>query len=449
MNPMQETPPAQRRLYRSTERKVLTGVCGGLGDYFAIDPNVVRVLMVVLSILTGVLPLAYLAMIFILPKQTEQDAPLDHFMARRRGSAKSGREFVAVALIGVGVLLLFDRLGIGIGADDWFPFALVIVGAAVLMHQRNQPNHPATISFSEPSRLAEPATATPVDIGSAGGVVSQAIGSSPVEPVAWQPTFTATKLTATNLPITDLPANTPRVAKTRSKYSRAALGIFVLGIGVLALSKRAFDLAITGRDLSALVLIGLGVLVALGAWLGRPRLLPAIGVFLALFVATTPSFGPVGTRLVSPLAVNEIPSQIELSVGAMAIDLSNVDVAGKRVTVRANVGVGALTVEVPPYAEVEVRGTANVGELIVFGKRKEGLGNVQTLSRPGRRASDGKIVLVVSSGVGLVEVADKGKLLNPLSIEKNDVVVIGRKQQDDAADGTPSPVGPTTTRKAA
>ena len=34
------------RLYRSSTDKVLAGVCGGLGDYFNIDPTIIRVIYV-------------------------------------------------------------------------------------------------------------------------------------------------------------------------------------------------------------------------------------------------------------------------------------------------------------------------------------------------------------------------------------------------------------------
>ncbi|HPI32392.1 MAG TPA: PspC domain-containing protein, partial [candidate division Zixibacteria bacterium] len=34
------------RLYRSAENKVIAGVCGGLGEYFDVDPNLVRVFAV-------------------------------------------------------------------------------------------------------------------------------------------------------------------------------------------------------------------------------------------------------------------------------------------------------------------------------------------------------------------------------------------------------------------
>ena len=45
--------PAGRRLTRSMTDKRIAGVCGGLAEYFAVDPTVVRLVWVILSILGG------------------------------------------------------------------------------------------------------------------------------------------------------------------------------------------------------------------------------------------------------------------------------------------------------------------------------------------------------------------------------------------------------------
>lgn len=58
-----------RKLYKSRYDKKLAGVCGGLGTYFSIDPNLFRLLLVFLSTLTLFLPflIIYLVMAAILP----------------------------------------------------------------------------------------------------------------------------------------------------------------------------------------------------------------------------------------------------------------------------------------------------------------------------------------------------------------------------------------------
>ena len=72
-----ETPPAAqaaptagpvRRLYRVLEGGKLAGLCNGLGAYFGVDANIVRVLFVVLTIITqGAWLTVYLVLVFVVP----------------------------------------------------------------------------------------------------------------------------------------------------------------------------------------------------------------------------------------------------------------------------------------------------------------------------------------------------------------------------------------------
>ena len=58
-----------RKLYRSrTDRKV-AGVCGGLAQYFNIDPTLIRVVFVVLAVLGGSGLVLYLALWIIVPNE--------------------------------------------------------------------------------------------------------------------------------------------------------------------------------------------------------------------------------------------------------------------------------------------------------------------------------------------------------------------------------------------
>ena len=45
-----------KRLYRSTTDKKIAGVCGGLGEYLAVDPTVLRLLAAIITIATGIFP---------------------------------------------------------------------------------------------------------------------------------------------------------------------------------------------------------------------------------------------------------------------------------------------------------------------------------------------------------------------------------------------------------
>ncbi len=59
----------QKRLYRSRTDRVIFGVCGGLGKYFAIDPVIFRILFVIFFFVDGIGFIAYLIMTFIVPQE--------------------------------------------------------------------------------------------------------------------------------------------------------------------------------------------------------------------------------------------------------------------------------------------------------------------------------------------------------------------------------------------
>jgi phage shock protein C len=69
-DPAEPPPPKVRRLHRSRKERKLFGVCGGLGEYFSIDPTIVRLLFVVAVIGSfGIAVLAYLVMTILVPDE--------------------------------------------------------------------------------------------------------------------------------------------------------------------------------------------------------------------------------------------------------------------------------------------------------------------------------------------------------------------------------------------
>lgn len=66
------TPPTtpyagERRLYRSRNRNILAGVCGGISDYFGIDALAVRIITVILAFAAGLTIWIYLILWIIIP----------------------------------------------------------------------------------------------------------------------------------------------------------------------------------------------------------------------------------------------------------------------------------------------------------------------------------------------------------------------------------------------
>ena len=61
----------KKRLYKSNNEKILVGVCGGIADYFDIDPTLVRLLWVILLMMGGSGILAYIIAAIIIPNEPE------------------------------------------------------------------------------------------------------------------------------------------------------------------------------------------------------------------------------------------------------------------------------------------------------------------------------------------------------------------------------------------
>ncbi|MDD5428323.1 MAG: PspC domain-containing protein [Candidatus Omnitrophica bacterium] len=59
-----------KKLYLSDTDKKIGGVCGGLGEYFDIDPTLVRVIFILIALLSlGLGVLAYILIWMVIPRK--------------------------------------------------------------------------------------------------------------------------------------------------------------------------------------------------------------------------------------------------------------------------------------------------------------------------------------------------------------------------------------------
>ena len=56
-----------KKLYKSNTNKMLEGVCGGIAEYFGVDPTIVRLAWVVFCALGGSGILAYIIAAIVMP----------------------------------------------------------------------------------------------------------------------------------------------------------------------------------------------------------------------------------------------------------------------------------------------------------------------------------------------------------------------------------------------
>lgn len=64
---------AKKVLYKSEDDRKLDGVCAGIGEYFDVDPTLVRVGFVFATLFSGIFPgiVAYIVLAVVIPKKSE------------------------------------------------------------------------------------------------------------------------------------------------------------------------------------------------------------------------------------------------------------------------------------------------------------------------------------------------------------------------------------------
>jgi phage shock protein C len=76
---------ADRRLQRPVKGRMIAGVAAGFAEYFGLDPVLVRVVLVVVTLIAGIGVLIYLAGWLLIPEEGEQTSILEK-LASKPGS---------------------------------------------------------------------------------------------------------------------------------------------------------------------------------------------------------------------------------------------------------------------------------------------------------------------------------------------------------------------------
>ncbi|MDZ7799669.1 MAG: PspC domain-containing protein [Trueperaceae bacterium] len=144
---------SRRRLTRRREGRVLTGVCGGIADYFGIEPIWIRGAFVLIVVAGGGLGggglVAYLLLSLVIPAPEAPNADpretvrrgaddmaqrLREGLRRAQGDDDRTRSTLGLLLLALGALFLLE----GLGAFAWlhagvvWPLLLIAAGAWLL-----------------------------------------------------------------------------------------------------------------------------------------------------------------------------------------------------------------------------------------------------------------------------------------------------------------------------
>jgi phage shock protein C len=75
---------SNKRLYRSTEDRMFAGVCGGIAEYLDVDPTLVRLVFVALTLLSsGSGLIIYIILMLIVPEQPKEKRYPTKYKAKR------------------------------------------------------------------------------------------------------------------------------------------------------------------------------------------------------------------------------------------------------------------------------------------------------------------------------------------------------------------------------
>ncbi len=143
-----------KKLYRSRKNRIIAGVAGGLGEYFGIDPTVIRLLFILLIFTGGGGILFYLALWLFMPLQKSATKKTEETVRENLNEMKekfnnvvsqakvlperNEKNYWGILLVFFGLLLLLNNYTfLHFWTDNLiWPFILVVIGFIILMKRK-------------------------------------------------------------------------------------------------------------------------------------------------------------------------------------------------------------------------------------------------------------------------------------------------------------------------
>jgi phage shock protein PspC (stress-responsive transcriptional regulator) len=348
-------------LRRSVTDRKIAGVAGGLGRHLNIDPTIFRVAFVVLCFFGLAGFVLYGAAWLLVPVEGSDRAVVST-------SAATRTVLLVVAAAAALLLVLGDTWGRF--RYPWPLLVLVLVAFLILM------NRDKLVSTQDKTA---PHAADSSDSLDVGGGASAAQGPADQ---AYLPSYPPNEPGGPGYPPPGTTAQgyvPPAPAAARGPHLFGiTIALVAIALGVLGL----FDVAgasVVDAAYPALALTVIGVMLLVGAWVGRAGGLIALGLVatVALLVtsATVPRFQGARQVTFSPDSAAQVQSLYTVPAGSIDLDLSHVRdlqaLDGRTIMVKANAG--DLVVTLPPGVDTNVSADISVaGEADVAGQVSSG-----------------------------------------------------------------------------
>lgn len=151
----------EQKLFRSRRHRVISGVCGGLGRYFSVDPIVFRFAFIAMLMAGGSSIIVYLILLIIIPKEPlpafasqtgsqnnasntpEGNTAFDNFQSQDLESSPADSTSIVfgLLLISGGALLLLHNLVPLFNIQKLWPASLVIIGLGLIFKKSHDNNN--------------------------------------------------------------------------------------------------------------------------------------------------------------------------------------------------------------------------------------------------------------------------------------------------------------------
>lgn len=130
----------KKKLYRSRTNKIIGGVCAGLGEYFEVDPVLIRVLFVFLTFFHGSGLILYLLLLIIVPQEPIIfDETINKIYDEEQENTQTGtvlnfakqqdvKTMIGFVILILGLILLLGNLIPAFDLELIFPSILIIIG---------------------------------------------------------------------------------------------------------------------------------------------------------------------------------------------------------------------------------------------------------------------------------------------------------------------------------
>jgi phage shock protein PspC (stress-responsive transcriptional regulator) len=349
---------------RSSDDRLVAGVCAGVARHLGVDPVVVRVAVAVLTIIGGAGLILYVAAWVLVPSDDAAQSHASEWFNLGRNEPQVRTIGLAVAAVVAALSALGDAAWDGWGRGGGWPLlpVLVVVLVVLAVRSRRQERRDAARAAGWTPPPGTPAAAAVPPVAPPGAPVPP-----PGTPAAGRPPF---------------PPPPPPPAEPRSM----ALPVLTLSTGAIALAVTYLTGAADDWTTYAAVALGVvtvGLLV--GTFVGRTGPLVPLGVLLALVLAagTIAPDGRWGVQERRPVLAAGVDAEYRHGMGAFELDLSGVrdpqSLLGR--TVQVDSGFGETRVIVPDDLPVRVESRVRAGELDVLDRSVDGTGIVLVVDR--------------------------------------------------------------------